>query len=236
MSTKIKRRLTASEKRWRWAAGILGALALSFGFGCDLASMSYFLNPFADDRIQPEVKLTPIKGKESRVVILASFANLETRPEFQTLDQELCERLAAEIKKRAAANKDKVKIIPYYEVKNYLNKQLDPHLVSKRDIGKHFNADYAVNLEINKMSLFEEGSYRQLYRGNTEIAITVFKMNQPEGEGPYYDGVYDRKYPKHGPDDTGTLLQFRNKFLACLAKELSRYFEAYPDDEKFDID
>jgi len=235
MCTEAKR-LTASEKRWRWAAGILGVMALSVGIGCDLGAMTYFLNPFADDKIPAEVKLTPEKGKEASVVILASFAGLETRPEFQTVDQELCVRVATEIKKRAAANKEKIKIIPYYEVKNYLNKQLDAHLVSKRDIGKHFGADYVINLEINNMSLFEKGSYRQLFRGNTEIAITVFKMSQPEGDTPLYDGVYTREFPKHGPDDTGTVLQFRNKFLNCLAVELSRRFEAYPDDERFDID
>lgn len=219
-------------------AGILGALVLSLSVGCDMASMAYFLNPFSDDKVPPQVKLTPIKGKEVTVVVLASFASVETRPEFQTIDRDLCEHVGTEIKKRAAANKDKVKVIPYYEVKSYLNKQLDSHLVSKRDVGKHFDADYVINLEINKMSLYE-GSFRQLFRGTTEIAITVFKTNQADGEEPYFEGVYEREFPKRGPLDAGGgsgLLLFRNQFLNCLAKELSRYFEAYPDDEKFDID
>src|SRR5713101_7968062 len=142
MKSPQKRLWMGSEKRWRWAAGILGVLALSFGFGCDLATMSYFLMPWADDKIPAQVKLEPVKGKkEAAVVIMASFAGLETRPEFQTVDRELCERLAAEIKKRADANKEKLKIVPYYQVKSYLNKELDAHLASKRDIGKHFQAD-----------------------------------------------------------------------------------------------
>src|SRR6516162_6808071 len=134
---EAKRWLTASEKRWRWAAGILGAVALSVGFGCDLASMSYFLMPWMDDKIPAEVKLEPPKGKkEATVVIMGSFAGLETRPEFQTVDRELCDRLAAEIKRRAEDNRDRIKIVPYYQVKSYLNKELDPHMIDKRAIGK----------------------------------------------------------------------------------------------------
>jgi len=240
MGTEAKRRLTASEKRWRWAAGILGTLALSVGFGCDLASMSYFLMPWADDKIPAQVKLTPPpKSKEgATVLIMASFASLETRPEFQTVDRDLCDRVATELKKRADANKDKIKIVPYYQVKSYLNKELDAHVVDKREVGKHFKADYVINLEINNMSLYE-GSYRQLFRGTTEISVTVFNVDQPNGEGPIFEDVYHTEFPARGPIDAGggnSVLQFRSLFLNRLAKDLSRYFEAYPHDEKYDFD
>jgi hypothetical protein len=238
MATGNKRQLTASEKRWRWAAGILGVMALSTGFGCDLASMSYFLWP-GSDNIDAQCKLTPPKGKkETTVVLMASFASLETRPEFQTVDRELCERLAVELKKRADGNKEKVKIVPYYQVKSYLNKELDAHVVDKREVAKHFNADYVINLEINNMSLYE-GSYRQLFRGTTEISVTAFKVDQPSGEGPILEEVYQTEYPTSGPIDAGggnSVLQFRTLFLSRLAKDLSRYFEAYPHDEKYDFD
>jgi len=234
-----KKPLTMRDKRWLWTAGILGVLMLSLGLGCDLATMSYFLIPWADDKIPAQVKLTPPKGqKEATVVIMASFASLETRPEFQTVDRELSERLAAELKRRAEDNRDKIKIVPYYQVKSYLNKELDAHVMDKREIGKHFKADYVINLEINNMSLFE-GSYRQLFRGTTEISMTVFNVNQPSGEGPIFEEVYHTEYPARGPLDAeggNSVLQFRTLFLNRLAKDLSRRFEAYPHDEKFDFD
>jgi len=231
--------LTVRDRRWHWSAGVLGVLLLSAGIGCDMATLTYFLIPWADDTIPAQVKLTPPKGqKEATVVIMGSFAGLETRPEFQTVDRELCDRLAAEIKRRAEDNRDRIKIVPYYQVKSYLNKELDPHMIDKRAIGKHFKADYVINLEINNMSLFE-GSYRQLFRGTTEISVTVFNVNQPNGEGPIYEEVYHTEYPARGPLDAeggNSVLQFRTLFLNRLAKDLSRRFEAYPHDEKFDFD
>jgi hypothetical protein len=226
-------------KRWPWAAGIIGLLTLSLGIGCDMATLSYFLIPWADDKEPAECKLTPPKGKkETTVIIMASFAHLETRPEFQTVDKDLSDRVAGELKKRAEANKDKIKIIPYYQVKSYLNKELDPHLLDKREIGKHFQADYVINLEINSISLFE-GSYRQLFRGTTEIDVTVFDVNQPSGEGPIFENIYHTEYPSHGPLDAGggnSVALFRSAFLNRLGKDLSRYFQPYPHDEKSDFD
>jgi hypothetical protein len=225
----------------RWPSLLLGMLFLGtllLNTGCiNPASLEFLFMPWKDNKEQPKMPLVTDKKKETTVVILASFANpLEARPEFQTVDQELCVKLTQKLEERYKDNKEKVKIIPYYKVKSYLNKELDPTLLAKRDVGKHFKANYVINLEINSMS-FYEGSYRQLFRGHTEISVTVFDMSKEAEEGPVYDDIYQTDYPNHGPIDAGneSVLSFRTAFIGRLARDLSRYFAAYPADERLDM-
>jgi hypothetical protein len=192
---------------------------------------------FKEDKEEAKMPLTKNKKKEVTVVILASFANpLESRPEVQTVDRELCEKLGQEMKKRFDANHEKIKIVPYHKVKSFVNADPDLNLTTKREIGKHFNADYVINLEINSMT-FYEGSYRQLFRGSTEIMVSVFDVKGEEGESPIYNDIYRTEYPTHGPIDAGSesVLSFRTLFMSRLARDLSRWFAAYPVDERLDM-
>jgi hypothetical protein len=139
---------------------------------------------------------------------------------------------------RFEKNHQKVKIVPYYKTLSYLNKQADAALLSKQEIGKHFEADYVINLEINSMRFYDEGSYKQLFRGNAEILVTVYDVHREPGEGPAYEDVYRIQYPSHGPLDASgsSVLQFRSAFMSRLARDLSRLFADYPTNEKFDMD
>jgi hypothetical protein len=227
------------QRTAKWT--ILSALILlvaSLSTGCITpASLAMPFMLFKEDKEEAKMPLTKEKKKEVTVVILASFANpLESRPEVQTADRELCERLAQEMKKRFDANREKIKIVPYYKVKSFLNKDPDVTLSDKREIGRHFNADYVINLEINSMT-FYEGSYRQLFRGKTEIMVTVFDLKAEDGEGPVHNDIYRTEYPTQGPLDAGneSVLSFRTMFMARLARELSRWFAAYPVDERIDM-
>jgi hypothetical protein len=220
---------------------ILSGLTLvvaSLGTGCiNPATLAMPFMMFKDDKEPAKMPLTKDKKKEVTVVILASFANqLDSRPEVQTVDRDLCVKLADEMKKRFEANREKVKIVPYNKVKSFVNKDQDINLTDKREIGKHFKADFVINLEINSMS-FYEGSYRQLFRGNTEIMVSVFDVNGDEGDGPVHNDIFRTVYPESGPLDAGSesVLSFRNMFMNRLGRELSRWFAAYPVDERIDM-
>jgi hypothetical protein len=219
------------------SASVLFVAAVSAGC-ITPASLAMPFMLFTEDKIDAKMPLPKDKKKkEVTVVLLASFANpLETRPEFQTVDRELCEKLAVEMKKRFDANREKIKIIPYHKVKSFLNKDPDLNLTAKREIGKHFDADYVINLEINSMA-FYEGSFRQMFRGTTEIMVTVFDVKQDEGDPPIYNDIYRTQYPEHTPIDAGSesVLSFRSAFLNRLGRDLSRWFAAYPSDERIDM-
>src|SRR5437868_6567462 len=85
------RRRPTGRRRWHWVACLVGAVLL--GTGCNPAAMSYFLLLGKDDRTDPECKLAA-RDKEVKLVILASHAGLETRPELVQADRDLADRLA----------------------------------------------------------------------------------------------------------------------------------------------
>src|SRR5205823_5839076 len=102
--------------------------------------------------------------------------------------------------------------------------------------GKHFKADYVLSMEINSMSLYEKGSYNRLYRGQTEIALTMTDVSKPAGEDKKWDGFYTTVYPgARGPIEVegSSVMQFRTLFLNHVAKQLSKRFAAYPTDERY---
>jgi hypothetical protein len=231
-------------RRYGYTAGhaIFSGLVLllaSLSSGCITpATLAMPFMMFKEDKEPAKMPLTKNnKKKEVTVVLLCSLANpLDSRPEIQTVDRDLCVKLAEEMKKRFDANREKIKIVPYHKVKSFLNKEAENNLADKRDIGKHFDADYVINLEINSMS-FYEGNYRQLFRGKTEIMVTVFDVNAEEGDGPKYNEIYHTEYPEHSPIDAGSesVLSFRAMFMSRLARDLSRWFAAYPTDERLDM-
>jgi hypothetical protein len=107
------------------------------------------------------------------------------------------------------------------------------------DVGKHFQADFVIDLEIGNLSLYEPGSANQLYRGQVdEINVRVVDVEKPE-EGPIYEEAYSCSYPKtRGPVPVtdGNARGFRQAFLSHIAKELSWRFTAHPTDDDYSCD
>jgi hypothetical protein len=224
------------ERRWRWAAGILATIV--FSIGCNPAMMSYFLLFGKEDKNEPECPIAT-KGKEIKLVIVASFAGLETRPELAQADHELVERLTQVLQKRYKDNKEKVTIVSANQVKLFQSKHPDWREWSMRDIGKHFGADYVLSLEIHAMTLYEKGSFNRLYHGHTEIGLAVTDVSKPAGEDKKWDDVYSTIYPNaRGPIDAegSSVVQFRLLFFNHIAKELSKRFAASPSEERYMAD
>jgi hypothetical protein len=221
---------------WLWAAIFLGSTGLVIG--CNPQTLNFLLMPFVDDKEQPKCKLASPDKKEVMVAIVTTFASMETRPEMLPIESELSDRLAAEMRKRAAANKEKIKFIPTAKVRSLMN-QAAGNTLSSQEIGRKLKADFVINLEINSISLYEKGSFNQLFRGKTEIELTCVDVNKPSGEATPFKDIYVREYPgARGPVDAGnsSVLEFRTKFLDVLAQDLARYFIAYSPDENRRMD
>lgn len=213
-----------------WLYVLLAAVTMSMG--CNFASMSYFLMPWMDDKTPPKMPLTTNK-KEVTVVVHAYFAHpLEAQGNFvgdlHGVDGDLSERFTVALKKRYEENRDRIKIIPHYQVRSFVNRNGDSRLVSAYEIGKHFNADYVISLEINNLSLYKRGSSRTLLSGQTELSVTLFDMSKPRQESLVLDEAYRSEYPTSGEEDAAStsLSQFRNRFLTQISKEVSRWFAA----------
>jgi hypothetical protein len=225
--------MAAPRHPWRLTALVVTAIA---GFGCNMLSLPFFLMTGMDPKHEPKCKLASDDKKkpEVRVVILAS-AGLETRPEFLRVDRELSSQLAKKLELGFKDNKEKVKVIPPARVEKYKDEHPQWRAMDAAEIGKHFDADYVIDLEIGDLSLYEPGSGNQLFRGHADIQISVVEVSKPDDE-PMYKEAFRCEYPKTKgplPASDGNPSQFRQEFVAQMAKELSWRFTAHPTSDDY---
>lgn len=232
----------ASERKKRfhpilwWLTGIAPMLALMAG--CNPGMLSMLIMPFVDDRIPPRCKLAK-KGEEVTVVIYADFARREVPLDLEPAATELSDLLAAQLKKRIAVNKEKVTIVPSSKVRSFRNQHLT-QAPTAHEVGKHFKADYVISLEIGTLTLYPPNSEKTktLYFGQTDIDVVVTAMKAAEGEGPLFSEVYQSGFPRSGPQDSGGIsaVQFRSFFMNKVARDMSRWFTAFPKEERLDME
>jgi hypothetical protein len=213
-----------TDRLWRLAALVLGAAVLSLG--CSPLTIISFLWP-GDSREKPAYSLICKDKKETKVVVLASFTSLDTRPECHAADQDIAERLIAVLKKQYEEDKENVKLVPHYQVRDYRNKNTAGQ--TPYDIGKHFHADKVVYLEVSRLDLYKEGSQHTLFEGRADITVTVTDMNRPREEGPAFHEEYVCQHPLSGPipADGSNPASFRANVVDHVANGLSRYFTPY---------
>jgi hypothetical protein len=206
------------------------------GFGCNLLSFPFFLMSGMDPKHEPKCKLaSDDKHKDVRVLILAS-AGLETRPEFLRVDRELGTLLARQMEQAFKDNKENVTVIMPTRVEKYKDEHPQWRAMDAAEIGKHFDADYVINLEIESLSLYEPGSGNQLYRGKAKIDVRVMDVSKPPDDEPKYKETFICDYPKTKgpiPVSDSDAQQFRQMFITQVAKELSWRFTAHPTSDDY---
>jgi hypothetical protein len=205
--------------------------------GCGPSSLAFLFLPFVDDRIEPKCKLAKA-DKEIKIVIASRFQNIEVRPDLQPADRELADALASELRKRFKLNKEKAQIEPIQRVQPHLAKLKEWTAASLIPIGEQFQADYVIALEIEKMSLLMPSSFDSFYKGNADIHVRVYDVHQPAIDAELLRQSFHCEYPNVKtitPSDMNAA-GFRALFNNRMARDLARWFTAYPSDEKFDID
>jgi hypothetical protein len=226
-----------SRYRWRWALPVFGLLTW-LSLGCSPQSLSMLMKPFGSDRADPKFKMFT-SDKEVNLVILTNFTQPDLRPETAPIETELAEKVTQFVQSRCQENKHKVKIVPSAQVRSYMLKQLADGEFSPVEAGKHFKADFVLDLEIQSCELYEKKSHRQLYNGKAEIGVRLYKMHVKDGDRKVFSEDYHGAYPGElGPKDASsmTTTQFRGIFLNIMARDISKMFIAYPDQERMQID
>jgi hypothetical protein len=225
------------QGRCRHLTGLMLVAALATT-GCNMLALPFFLIPGMEPKIEAKCKLAAEdKEKEVKVIILAS-CGLETRPEFLRVDRDLSRMVAMNLQEAFKKNKEKVTLVPISQIEKYKDEHPNWHSLDPEEIGKHFKADYVINLEIDSISLYEQGSSNTLFRGRTEISLAVVNIKQPK-EGPIYKEEYTCEYPRaKGPIPAGDSnpAQFRQRFLGVVARELSWRFTAHLVDDDLQCD
>jgi hypothetical protein len=209
-----------ARRRWRAVGLILGTVVLGIGCG-PLNAISFLLQ--GDPRIPPDYPLTSKDNREVKIVVLASATGLDPRPETYGGDQELAERLIQALRKCYAEDRQRVTIVPAYQVHSYQNKSTGAQ--TPYEVGKHFQADKVINLEVGPLSLYKQGSARTLFQGQIEVSVSVTDMSRPPEDGPIFRKEHRCEYPKiEEPADGRDPAVFRAKFLDFVARDLSHFF------------
>ncbi len=213
-----------------WAAG-----GLVLTSGCDMASLAYFLLP--ESRMEAHIKHLPSdeKGKSPKVVIL-TWAGLETRSEFIGADRQLSEMLGLQLKQLAEEAKENITIVPVRKVEEFKNATPSWKSMDLAEIGRRFNADYVIYLELNSMSLYEPGMGNMLMRGRVTLNVQLCEVAKPD-ETPLsqpYSCVYPGEAPGAVPvENAAQKMQFRQAFLHKVARDLSLNFARYSRHERY---
>jgi hypothetical protein len=213
-------------------------LSVFLGAGCNVLSLPYFLAA-PEEKKAPECKKLASEDKEKTVkVMILTFANIEARPELVRMDRDLTAAVARHLEEGFKGNKEKVTIISPRQVDRYKDEHPGWKNLHPVEIGRKFDADYVVSLEINSLGLFEMGSSNQLYRGRASISVDLVNMAKSEDAHVHKD--FDFHYPSDakGPIPVGdsSPQQFRQAFLDYLGERLSWCFTAHPAENERQID
>ena len=121
--------------------------------------------------------------------------------------------------------KEKIIVLKNQPVSRYQDEHPEWKSYHPIDIGKHFGADYVIDLEVLSISLFEPETNRRLLRGKTEIAISAYDLSKKD-KAPSLEQEYTRHYPDSFKVDADSIAlpAFREKMLQRIAADLARKF------------
>jgi hypothetical protein len=212
----------------------VGLLIAAMSTGCNVMALPFFLIPSLSDE-KPKCNLvSKDKDKEVRVVILASMG-LETQPELVRFDGDLSRLLAHNLQEAYKSRKEKVTIVATARVEKYKDEHPNWQSLSSTEIGKHFKADYVIELEVGSLSIYEKGSSNTLYQGRAGISIKVIDLNASDDTRVKFEEEYRCEFPRGGrpiPAGDNDIAQFKRRFINVAARELSWNFVAHPFDDE----
>ena len=225
------------SRRLGWTLVAVGCLAW-LSIGCSPASLSMLLMPFSDNKIDPEYKLFAA-SKELKLVILSNFSNPEFREDVLAAENELADRVAEYMRKRCTENSHKIKIVSQVEVRNFQQKEGTTGDLFAKEVGKKFKADYVLDLNIQSMNLYEKNTFPKMFRGTTQIAVSLYKIDGKDGEQKPFSKLIQSEYPgARGPipADNSSASAFRNLFLTKVSRDLTKLLIAFPPEERMMMD
>jgi hypothetical protein len=209
--------------------GAAATVGLTLQSGCNFGSLAYFLMP--EQRLEAKMKHVAGTDEKSKPkVVIFTHAALDLDTEFLHADREIAENLAREMKKMAEIFRDKLEIVPQRQVEEYKN--LHPRWKSQdlSEVGKKFNADYLIYLDIHTLSMKQPKNINML-SGNANITVHLIDVKNPD-ESPTQQ-PFNFRFPSEErgglPIDNDTHpTKFRQEFLARMARKLLPFFMKYP--------
>ena len=150
-------------------------------------------------------------------VAVVCFAPKELQWKFPQIDEQIATYLVARL------SPNHISTIHPDRVKAWIDQ--NPDWERADEIGKEFNADYVIEVEIADFSL-HEGSSTTLFRGRTEAYVNVVKVDE-DGNGDQIftkelDFVFPTRVPRSSYDQT--LTSFQREYLSRLSERIGWMF------------
>jgi hypothetical protein len=223
---------------WRRRCLAGGLLLAVFGIGCNPLTSVYFLMVGVDPKFEPEFRLAN-QDKETRVLVLA-YSAPDVRTDATGIDRQLGTTFVRQLEERCKGNKEKIYIVPIHKVEKFKNDNISSwKQMSATEIGRVFDVDYVIDLEVVSLALYEPDSHRSLFRGRCKIDMAVHDLRKPH-EGPVFKTAFSTEYPKtRGPipvADDNNVDKFRDMFINRIATDICWKLTAHLSQEEYKCD
>jgi hypothetical protein len=210
-----------------WFVALAGILSAS---GCNyFIILGYLIG--GPPSIQPDFeKLTKESLKDKGVkVAIVCFAPDEIRLNFIDVDKDLAKYVAHRL------TQHDIKVVHPDRVQDWLDRHVDWD--KPDEIGEATGATHIIFVDLHKYNLFEENSH-DLYRGRSELLVSVYKMAKGEQAEKIYTKEITSAYPLEKPRETSEISydRFRRQYLGRLSDEIGRlFYEYYNGDDMADV-
>jgi hypothetical protein len=196
----------------------LAVLAVTAATGCaTIVGLYAVLQPFGPPMVEARF---PLAGK--RVVLLVSPTQqlLWSHPDDMT-------RLAAELWREMDQNVEEIRLVELALVRDLQDRREDFDSMTRADVGKHFKADYVLEIEVTEYTLMKS-DVDMILRGHIFGAIRVADVAD-RGKVAFTD-LLDHTYPKGQPELLGEteLATFTRRFLKRVGKQIAWRFHDHP--------
>lgn len=153
-------------------------------------------------------------------VAVVCYAPTEIRYSFEDIDHELAKHVAFQL------HAHKIKVITPDRIRAWLDQNRDWD--KPEEIGEAFKTTYVIYIDLNKFSLYEDGS-ASLYRGRSEAVVSVWKMDSGGEADKIFNTEKISKFPIHQPISASeeTYQHFKARYLTRLSDEIGRIFYEY---------
>jgi hypothetical protein len=219
-------------RRVRSAALVLALLvaAVVSSSGCNyLILIGYLIG--GPPSIQPDFdKLTKESLTDKGVkVAVVCFAPDEVRLNFIDVDKDIAKYVARRLFQH------EIKVVQPDRVQDWLDRHDDWD--KPDEVAQATGATHVIFIDVHKYNLFEENSH-ELYRGQAELLVSVFKIQKDEQGEKIYTKEITSHYPLTAPRPTSEISydRFRRQYLSRLSEEVGRlFYEYYNGDDMADV-
>jgi hypothetical protein len=209
---------------------LLVALLSILGSGCNYFILAGYLLG-GPPSIEPDFdKMTKKSLRDKGVkVAVVCFAPDEVRLNFIDVDKDIAKYVAHRL------NEHHIPTVNPDRVQEWLDKHDDWD--KPEEIGEATKATHVILVDVHKYNLFEENSHA-LYKGRSEVLISVFEMQKDGGTDKIYTKEITCQFPLETTRETSEISydRFRREYLGRLSEEIGRlFYEYYNGDDIGDV-